>query len=100
MIVVAGGANRVWIAVGAIFAAVFSLFSLARIADSGSYLWYAATHGVPIDGWLALSILEVTLAMMGVAGMWAALAKRHLIGFVGFLLMQIPIPVLIESMRF
>ena len=79
---------------------LFSLMSMARIADGGTYLGYAATHGVPVDGWLALSVLEVLFAIMGVAGMWAALAKRKLIGFMAFLLLQVPVPVLIESMRF
>lgn len=89
-----------WMIVGAILGTLLTLLSLVRLADGGIYLVYVATHVGPMDEWIALSLAEITLAAVGAVAMWRSFAKRQPLAFVGFILLQLPVPMLIETMRF
>jgi len=57
-------------------------------------------NGGPFDEWLAIPVAEIVLAMTGAVGMWFAFSRKKPLAYLGFALVQLPLPLFIEAMRF
>lgn len=83
-----------------ILAGAFAFVSTLHAMQSAEYIVYIVQHHARLDGWAALSALDIALAVVGIAGSWMALRRRvHIWAVPFFLLVQLPIPTIIGASR-
>jgi hypothetical protein len=81
-------------------ATLVTLWSMAIVGGSGlQYVFSVFGYYGHLDGWTVLWTVAVVLGVGGVAGSWLSLGRRAYRWMALFLLIQLPMPFLIEANR-